>query len=101
MASNRIPSRAGRETVSAAARIVADSDIVEHIWVLVDDGVEEANGSLAALQALLVEQIDNGSEDGGRGRGTADTVCLVIPDGSQLETESRDIGEGTARRVED
>ena len=100
MTGHRIPTGASWEPFRTTARVTANSYVVEHLGMLVDDGVEESNWSLALLQPLLVQQVNDTGEDRGRCRSATDTVCFVKPDSRELETEGGDIGECSTRRVE-
>jgi hypothetical protein len=40
------------------------SDIIEHLWMFVQGGVEESNRCFALLQPLFVQQVDNACENG-------------------------------------
>jgi hypothetical protein len=100
MAGHRIPTRTSWEPFGTTARVTANSYVVEHLGMLVDDGVEESNWSFALLQPLLVQQVDDTGKDWGRCRSATNTVGLVEPDSRELETEGGDIREGSTRRVE-
>ena len=56
--SRRIPTRRGREAISAASRGVARSDIVEDLSILVQCGIDEADRAFALSRALVVDHRD-------------------------------------------
>lgn len=101
VASDRVPARTGRKALSTAARVPSNRHIVEHLWVLVDDRVQEPYRALALLQSLLIQQIDDAGEDGSRCRRSTNTVGPIEPYCRELESQRRDVGVGTAGGVED
>ena len=68
----RIPPRHGLEAGRAAARVRTVGNVVQDLRVLVQDGVDEADGALARVQALVVDASNNRGEDGRRGGGAAE-----------------------------
>ena len=54
----RIPSNSSFKTLSTAARIIAYSNIMEGIRVLIQCGVQKANGRLARCKSFLINAID-------------------------------------------
>lgn len=62
---DRVPPLDGGEAVGAAARVAAVLDVVQYRGVLVQDGVDEADGLLAGVEALLIDAGDDRGEDGG------------------------------------
>jgi hypothetical protein len=100
MTGHWIPTGTSWEPFGTTAWVTTNSYVVEHLGMLVDDGVEESNWSFALLQPLLVQQVDDTGKDWGRCRSATNTVGLVEPDSRELETEGGDIREGSTRRVE-
>lgn len=100
MTGHRIPTGTCWEPFGTTARVAANSHVVEHFGMLVDDGVQESDWTLALLQPLLVQQIDDTGKDRGRCQSTTNTVGLIEPHSRKLETKGRDIWEGSTRRVE-
>ena len=74
-----VPTLGGDVTNRTAARlsavVVAGGDISEGTLIsgvhLVQQGVSETDGRLAVVQQEAVQERNDGSEDGGRGRSTA------------------------------
>jgi hypothetical protein len=100
-AGNGIPLGTRREALSAAARIRADGDIIEHAWVLIDCGVQKPNRAFARGHALLVEQVDDAGKDGRRGRRAANAARLVEVHGREVEAQRGHVRVGAAGGVED
>ena len=100
MASNRIPTGTSWESIGTTTRVTANSHVVEHLRMLVDNGVQESDRSLALLQSLLVQQVDDTGKYRGRCRSATNTVGFVEPYSRELETEGGDIGECSTGRVE-
>nr|POF02246.1 hypothetical protein CFP56_65511 [Quercus suber] len=65
------PARVSRSVLYRQPRVRPVDDIVEHVRVLVEHGVHEADAALADAEALLVDAGDERGEDGRRGRGAA------------------------------
>ena len=97
---NRIPPRTGRKALCTTARVATNRYIIEHLRVLVDDRVQEADRSLTLLKPLLVQQVNNRSEDWCRCRSATNAVGLVEPYSRKLETKGRDVRVSATRRVE-
>jgi hypothetical protein len=106
--SQRIPSLGGSETVLGAARLSAlvgtSGDIVEgsggSSGHLVQDGVQEAERGLLVVLTVRVQQRDDGTEDGGRARGSVNLLELTL-DGDQVGvSEGRNVRETTVLVVE-
>lgn len=95
--SDRVPTLSNREAVDVAAVAGALGDIVETlIALLVQPGIQEAKGSLAAGDESIV---DKGEDAGGqrRGRGgSADGALSAVPNVGEVEALRGDIGVGTA-----
>lgn len=72
---DRIPSLGSIKALSFAHRIrnhPSLNNIVEHVWILVKSRVRESDGRLARRNALFVDPIEHGGNNGGRHRGTTD-----------------------------
>lgn len=58
--------------------VPARRDVVEDGGVGVEGGVDEADGGLAAVDALLVDEGDDAAERGGGGRGAVDEAEAAV-----------------------
>jgi len=56
--------------VAVTAGAAAERDVIERVRVLVQEGVEEAEGGLAGSQTGVIEETDDTAEGGGRARST-------------------------------
>lgn len=56
---HRIPPRRGREALCPAALVAASCDVVENLRVGVCNRVDEADGALLGIQALLVDECED------------------------------------------
>lgn len=80
-------------------------DIVsESISVLVQPDVEETHGWLAGAETGVVEQTDNGGDDGRGGRGTSVSAWVLSASAKDYvvgeERVGGDVGEGATAGVE-
>jgi hypothetical protein len=88
---DRIPAWSGREATGATARVTTLQYIVESLWVLINNRIDESNNRLARLDALLV---DEGNDTGDNRAGGRSATCqqhssLTVDDG--IDTVCRDI----------
>lgn len=70
--SDRVPALRHLETARATARVVANGNVVEHFWVGVEHGVDEADGGLACRDELVVDARQDTGEGGRGSTGSAD-----------------------------
>ena len=75
-------------------------DIIKGLRISVQKGVQETEGVPAPSDQLVIEEGNNTGEDGARAAGTVHTIQRAIDDNSNVNTNGRDIGEGTAGWVE-
>lgn len=92
----------GAVAVGTAQVLVARGDVVERVGVLVQDGIEEAEGTLlAGDDALVDDAVDETGKDGGRlGRAAAGALAAVDDDDT-VEAVGGDVGVATAGAVVD
>ena len=63
MATHRIPASTSSETLGVASRVITGCDVVEALDTGgIDDGIQEAQGSLAVGQTVVIQQSDNSRE---------------------------------------
>lgn len=114
-ASDGVPARNAREaivtagagvavTAVATKALVTNSDVVVGALVVVhvvERRVGEANGALAEAEALLVDTVQNSSDNGSRHGGSARKVVTAVGSDDTVVTESSNVREATAAAVVD
>ncbi len=94
-----IPAADGLEALGATARVRAVRDVVQDVRVLVERRVDEADGVLAAGEALFVDAVDDGREDGGAGASAALERGVAVDVGCDVVTVGGDVGIAAADAV--
>ena len=89
-----IPAGHGGKPSRAAPLVPAAGDIVEGAGIGVDGGVDEADGALAGVGALLVDQRDDAAEGRARGRGPVDELQRAVDGDDVVGAVGGDVGEG-------
>ena len=103
-----IPSLGGLITDLSAARlsalVVTRGDILEDGGVrsvgLVEEGDSKTKRGLVVVKTVRVQESNDGSEDGGRARGSIDLLEVVRESNEVVVTEGGDIGETTVLGAE-
>lgn len=70
--SSTYPSRHGVKTISATTRIATSSDVVQHLRVRIECGIDEAHRALARLDTLAIDESKKCSDGGGGATGSED-----------------------------
>jgi hypothetical protein len=97
---HRIPLGTRGKPLRPAPRVPTYGDIVKHIWVLINRGVQKPNRAFTRLQSLLVQQIHNACENRRRRRRAANTARLVEVHGCKVEAQRGDVGVGAPGGIE-
>lgn len=117
--SDWIPAGCARETLSSAARVASDGDVVEHFGVgILEDmladvfkkraeletyqnGVHEADDGFASSETLFVDTVQDGSEDWSRGGSSTLEDRLALVEDDNVVSDSSHIRISTTSPVED
>lgn len=100
--SDGVPACGGGEALRTTAGVAALGDIVERGGAgRVQHGVEEAEGGLALVEELVVEERDDGRERGRRRGRARYTLALASDIDDEVDTLGGDVGEGAALSVEE
>lgn len=74
-------------------RVSTGRDIVQHVWVLVENRVDKADGALAGLQALSVDQTEQRGNCRSGTAGAEDLAEISVDDDAEPGSVGGDIGE--------
>tara|TARA_R110002050_G_scaffold67730_1_gene146821 strand:+ start:43 stop:441 length:399 start_codon:yes stop_codon:yes gene_type:complete len=98
LTSDGIPTRSSIKSIAAATGtdgtvlVVSNGDIREGIRVGVEEGVQKTKGTLPSLNALIVDQGDETSDNGSGARSSGHASVLAVLDYFHINTSSSDIG---------
>ena len=79
----------------------AIDNVIQHGGVLIQGWVDEADNALASGQTLLVDAVDDRSDDGGTGTGARRRLEVTFDEDVDVVTNGRDIGVCSAPAVVD
>lgn len=86
------PSNLSIETVRAAAGIATSSNVVEHVRVGVQSGIDEADGALAGLHALAVDEAEQRRDGRGGAARAEDLGEVAVDDDAEPGAVGGDVG---------
>ena len=65
---------------------------MQHLWISIESRVDEANRRLANRNTLLIDSVENRSEDGGRGARAADQGGLAVKNDDHVIAHGGEVG---------
>ena len=94
-----IPTTLSRETVGVAAGVATLGDVIEGMWVGVEEGVQESERGLALSDQPVVDEGDDTGEDGGGATRPCDQKQCLILYHHHVVANSSDVREGSSCTV--
>ena len=98
---DRVPTRDSLEGCATATAVLTLDDIVKHLGMLVQHGVNEANGGLALGDPLLVDPVQQGREHRSRGRSSRHESGQTTAEDDDVVRDSGDVRVRTTDTVVD
>lgn len=85
------------EARSTAATVPALCDVVEHAWIPVETGIEEAQHGFLRGDALIIDLRDDGSDNRARGGRAVDDLSYAIDYCDIVGAIRSDVGKAASR----